>query len=152
MNKGCYKKGHIPWIKGRKKKKICLNCGKEFSSTTSNGSIGRRKYCSQKCSGLGQGFKKGQNAGEKNTMWVGDSVSYQGLHCWLIRNYGSPKECSLCGEVNPIKRYEWANISGEYKRDINDYIRLCKKCHNDKDGVNAWQNQAKWRQDKVYTR
>jgi len=23
----------------------------------------------------------------------------------------------------------WHNISGEYKRDVSDWIRLCAKCH-----------------------
>ena len=25
--------------------------------------------------------------------------------------------------------YEWANISGEYKRNRNDFLRLCRTCH-----------------------
>jgi len=143
MNSGCYQKGHIPWIKGKKIKKICLYCGKEFVSTDSNGSIGRRKYCSARCSGLSTGFKVGQTKGNNNIMWKGNKVGYHGLHCWLTRNYGQPKQCVVCGENRPNKRYEWANISKKYKRDITDWIRMCKKCHNDYDKVNAWQNKKR---------
>jgi len=27
------------------------------------------------------------------------------------------------------KRYEWANVSGKYRREREDFVRLCKKCH-----------------------
>lgn len=28
---------------------------------------------------------------------------------------------------------EWANLSGEYRRDLSDYIELCVPCHRLKD-------------------
>jgi len=53
-----------------------------------------------------------------------------------------PSKCEFCGTTQ-AKRFEWANIDGEYRRNLDDFIRLCKKCHNDYDGVNAWQNKAR---------
>jgi hypothetical protein len=32
-----------------------------------------------------------------------------------------------CSRVS--RKYEWANISKIYKRDISDYVQLCKSCH-----------------------
>lgn len=82
---------------------------------------------------------------EKSMHWKGDEVGYFGVHDWLTKHYGQPKYCSNCGSKDKDKRYEWANISGQYKRTINDFVRLCKKCHNDYDQVNAWQN---WKRSK----
>ena len=72
---------------------------------------------------------KGLKSNEKNPMWKGDEVGYSALHIWIEHRLGKPKVCNKCGENNPDKRYEWSNISGEYKRDIKDWERLCAKCH-----------------------
>ena len=84
---------------------------------------------------------------EKNQHWKGDNVGYHGVHDWLTRQYGQPKKCESCLLDDENARYEWANTSGKYKRDRKDFMRLCKKCHNDYDGVNAWQN---WKRAKGY--
>ncbi len=65
---------------------------------------------------------------ENNPAWKGDKVKYRALHAWIGRKLGKPKICSDCG-TTVAKCYEWANISGEYKRDLSDWKRLCKKCH-----------------------
>lgn len=61
-------------------------------------------------------------------MWKGDLVEYRGLHNWINRNYGSPSICERCGSGNK-KKYDWANITGEYKRERINWIRLCRGCH-----------------------
>ena len=66
--------------------------------------------------------------GEKVWNWKGDNVGYGGLHAWVRRKLGTPQNCARCGTTT-AKRYEWANISGEYRRDITDWIRLCTSCH-----------------------
>lgn len=70
----------------------------------------------------------GKIAGEKHPGWKGDKVQYRGLHNWIEKRLGKPKECTKCADVN-AKRYHWHNISGKYQRDLNDWIRLCAKCH-----------------------
>jgi len=69
--------------------------------------------------------------GEKNPMWKGDEVGFTGIHAWVRRNKRKSDVCEICGEQKP---YDLANISGEYKRDINDYQWLCRKCHMMEDG------------------
>lgn len=66
--------------------------------------------------------------GEKNHMWKGDEVGYSGVHAWVRSRLGTPQYCAKCQSHEP-QRYEWANISGNYKREIDDWIRLCTKCH-----------------------
>lgn len=58
--------------------------------------------------------------------WKGDKVGYRGLHMWIRRERGNPTFCTHCPS---IKNLEWANISGEYKHDIADWLELCRKCH-----------------------
>lgn len=74
-------------------------------------------------------FKEGQVAEEKNFFWKGDEAGYTAIHQWLGRKLGKPNKCSNCGTIK-AKRFEWANISRKYKRTTDDYMRLCKKCHN----------------------
>ncbi len=71
------------------------------------------------------------NNGIKNGMWKGNKVGYQGLHNWIRRYKPKPKLCEVCKKEKP---YEIANISGKYKRDVNDFEWLCRKCHMIKDG------------------
>lgn len=135
----------------------CLVCNSRLSDKRGKN---RPKYCRMHFSKTKEykiktsktWFKKGatpHNAGkvfmpeDKNPAWKGDDVGYHALHHWVSRHMGRPKLCSVCGQDDPSKRYEWANISREYKRDKGDWIRMCKKCHNDYDGVNIWQQNKR---------
>ena len=53
---------------------------------------------------------------------------YRSVHYWIESVLGKPMVCTKC-QTQVSKRFNWANISGEYKRDITDWIRLCAKCH-----------------------
>lgn len=82
---------------------------------------------------------KDMHKGDRAYNYKGDKVSYAGLHMWVSRWKGKPNFCEIC-KSKDAKRYEWANKSGEYKRDLNDWMRLCKKCHfaNDDVGRKMW--------------
>lgn len=81
----------------------------------------------------------------KSHNWKGDDVSYHGLHVWVRNRLGKPFMCEQCGKDDKDTRYEWSNIDGEYKRDLNDYIMLCVSCHRKRD------NALKLRQKKDLT-
>lgn len=70
--------------------------------------------------------------------YKGDKVSYSGLHHWLKYHLGKPSKCENCGLTK--SRYEWANVSGEYLRDLDDWVSLCVICHRlvDDTGKKAW--------------
>lgn len=70
--------------------------------------------------------------GENHPMWKGDDVSYGGLHNWVYRKLGQPSHCMICTSKDE-KFYEWANVSHEYKRHVEDWIRLCVSCHRNYD-------------------
>ena len=71
---------------------------------------------------------KGKHSNEENPAWKGEKVKYMGLHNWVRRHLGTPKKCMHCGTTEE-KVYHWANISKKYKRDLNDWVRLCVPCH-----------------------
>lgn len=66
--------------------------------------------------------------GERNAMWRGDDAGYQALHLRVEAERGKPCHCEECGTTDPSKRYEWANLTGNYA-DTSDYARMCVSCH-----------------------
>jgi len=68
--------------------------------------------------------------GENNPKWKGAQVEYRGLHNWIEYHKQWTGICQMCGFI-AIKRRELdlANISGNYYRNVNDFMWLCKKCH-----------------------
>lgn len=110
--------------KGNKNLKVtCIDCGKKLKDYRSK----RCRCCWKK----NETFFLDKQIGGKNVNWKGDKVGYRGLHYWVIRN--KPKTpCIKCGSN---KNLQVSNISGEYKREINDYEWLCAKCHICKDGT-----------------
>lgn len=136
--------------------KICLACNTEF------GVVPKRKdtakYCSDKCriaclrpkdyvctphhakkiSEGKTGKKVPSLQGVKSSHWKGDRVTYSGLHHWVKKEMGSPSYCEHCGANNlKPRQYHWANKSQQYKRELEDWLRLCVKCHRkyDKDRI-----------------
>lgn len=127
-------------------KKVCFICSNIFEVR------GKRKitakFCSVKCKGISQlgnsawwvnrdivltnsgrtRFKKEQVSEEKNSQWKGDSASYSAKHHWVTRKLGKAQKCEICGEFS-LKNYQWANRSGQYKRDLTDYFQSCIPCH-----------------------
>ena len=61
-----------------------------------------------------------------NPMWKGDNVSLVPLHQWIRRRKSKPEFCEFCSISKP---YDLANISGKYRRDIDDFMWLCRSCH-----------------------
>lgn len=112
---GGVKKGSIPWNKGTAKIWRC-RCG-NLKKKTSN-------FC-VKC-----------NKGNNHYEWKGAGVGYRGLHNWVINRLGKPDICEHCGKSGlGGHQIHWANKSGEYKRTLEDWIRLCYRCHRIYDGL-----------------
>lgn len=72
----------------------------------------------------------GLKFGKDHYEWSGNDVSYRSLHKWVYKYVGSPIICSSCGKRGKGHNIHWANKSGEYKRETDDWIVLCPKCHN----------------------
>lgn len=103
---GDFKKGSKPWNKGKGDYAKKLGFGKWMKGRTD----------------------------EQNNAWKGDEVGYGALHDWIRSKKGTPIQCSNCGKKSKVPQMiHWANVSGEYYRDLNDWIRLCAKCHKEHD-------------------
>lgn len=134
--------------------KKCRTCGTLFTKGA-HCSLKRwaeKKYCSRACINKGRpGWRKGKkfeykpniklrgkatwNKGQKgykesaeNGMWKGSEASLIAKHTFVVRRLGKPQRCEHCGTTEK-RMYHWANISGNYLRDVSDYIRLCVPCH-----------------------
>ena len=118
----------------------CKQCKQEFKAPPSDNSKFCKKLCYTKYQsevGYSHAYQKGHttaNKGENHHNWGGESVGYSGVHKWVYKQMGQPSICDECHRTDQPK-YEWANISREYKRDLTDWRRLCKKCHQRYDDV-----------------
>lgn len=79
---------------------------------------------------------KDKISGERNKNWKGDKAGHHSIHTWVRTRLGTPQECEHCGTTS-ANFFDWANKSGEYKREITDWLRLCRKCHSDYDRENG---------------
>jgi len=130
----------------------CKQCNKVFKAypckkqvycsrecVTKDGRYGFQKGCKPKISAearkrQGRTLSK-KYIGKGNPGWKGDKISVHALHTWIRRHYGRPSEhqCTLCEE----QAHDWANINHEYKRDIDDFLPMCRKCHTKHDYENG---------------
>lgn len=108
------RKGHLT-SKETKRKIGLANKGKIISDK-------RKKQISKSLTG--------RYRNEENPRWKGDNVGYGCLHAWVRKYLGQPTKCEHCGKDGLTgHQIHWANKSGEYKRNLDDWLRLCVKCH-----------------------
>lgn len=91
-----------------------------------------------------------REVGELSRAWKGNEAGYVAKHMWISKHYGKANKCIKCGGV--AKRYEWANISGEYRRDISDYMMLCPSCHRKMDHGEYCKRGHKYTKQNTYIR
>lgn len=113
-------KGHIPWnlgLVGWRKAPLsgkiieCTRCGR--SKYFEPNQLKKRpcKFCSVLCA-------------RKSEMKV--SLKYSSIHSRISREWGKADICEQCGKTKSV---DWANKSGKYLLDRNDWVKLCRKDH-----------------------
>ncbi len=112
------------WNINHNVRKECVICEKEFKAKFSHAS--RRKCCSVKCRHKWQSIRM---TGKNNSNYgnLKENVGYFGLHMWVRKQLGKPSACLFCQTKENL---QWANKSGDYKRDLTDWLPLCVKCHS----------------------
>lgn len=128
-------------------------CGNTFHPTNQQLANGHGKFCSRKCAfenptprkkytitsvnkgwfGNKPAWNKGIKTGIIPPNFKGEKVGYDALHDWVNRHKGKALLCEHCGKDHG--RIEWANKSHKYKRDLSDWVSLCKPCHNKYDNI-----------------
>lgn len=64
--------------------------------------------------------------GQENHAWRGDSVGYSGVHDYVKHRKTKPRACQICHREVKL---QLANISGNYTRDVADYMWACHSCN-----------------------
>lgn len=137
--------------------KNCLFCNKIFFkaiNTSLKNWNNISKYCGRDCSNkskigkpganLGKSFraspatefKKGENLNESHPLWRGEDAHIKSKHSWVKRHKGKAEQCLNCQVSSETKTIDWANIDHKYKRNLDDYISLCRSCHRKFDIAN----------------
>lgn len=110
----------------RTEKRKCSVCTTKFYTNKTEVKRGGGKFCSRAC--WYKHFRETVPTEHKSWAWKGGNVGKGGLHNWVQKHKGKPRKCEHC-HTTKAKQYDWANISQEYKRDVNDFKRLCRSCH-----------------------
>ena len=126
-----FKKGQAPWNKG-----IKTGPNPEHSARMKGRPSWNKGLKGYKAGEEHWSFGKERNEirDEKHWNWKGEDGIYSTHHQWVKRRLGKPSLCEHCGTTE-AKRFEWANKSGQYKRDLSDWMRLCTSCHHKYDRI-----------------
>ena len=117
-----FKKGVTPWNKGMKG----FLAGEKHYGFGKNRSEETKIKISEN--------RKGKGTNERQHLWKGNKAGYTAIHTWLRGRLGTARHCSFNSD-HKSTRYHWANISGSYLRDIDDWASLCPKCHKTYDKI-----------------
>ncbi|MBU1092552.1 hypothetical protein KJ836_02705 [Patescibacteria group bacterium] len=110
----------VPWLKGKTVNR---------SKYPNMGHLTKQsQQVKDKCALTWFGKKRPEFSGENHPQWKGDDAGYAAIHNWVRRNFDGEDLCEFCGSEKS-KVYDWANISGKYKRNKSDWLRLCRSCH-----------------------
>lgn len=120
LRKQGFKNGKLAWnwVGGKPK---CNSCGKKLS-------IYAKQSKTKKCNTC---WKSGLICDSSNS-YKGSKAGYRAIHKGVERRLGTPRICSIC-KTREAKRYHWSNIDHKYNRSLKYWIRLCVKCHKQRD-------------------
>jgi len=110
------------WKGGKPK---CMDCEIQISYYKKRCKSCNGKWIYKNGGGLGT-WTKHNYTSQNNHAWKGDNVGYTALHEW-VRKRLNRERCYHC-DTNKRKIYA-ANKSGNYRRNLNDWIPLCNPCH-----------------------
>jgi hypothetical protein len=118
--------------------RVCTICQKEFLAYKYDVTKGGGLTCSRPCFHERYSSIRGTYQGTKPVV---GNLAYQALHRWVNKELGQPKSCEFCKTTEGW--FDWSNISGEYKRELSDWQRLCRKCHRKYDNISE-KLKASW--------
>lgn len=74
-------------------------------------------------------WNKGTKTDRRAINYLGESASKGAKHKWFYQKYGIPDKCEKCGVERKDKLIEWSNIDHKYRRNLEDWRKLCRSCH-----------------------
>lgn len=132
-------------------------CGVEFYVQPGLKRSGKGKFCSVACRRANMTRRSGLKYDLKvvNKTWYqpgndpihkfpkgvrphnfkSEGVGYHSLHDWVARHKGKAAKCEKCKSTVNV---QWANKSWKYKRELDDWLELCYRCHRKYDRNGGW--------------
>lgn len=117
----------------------CRRCYKKYSIGRTHIMVNKRPVNFPECLDCRKKLRYGHkrckpcywkfNTGTNHYMWKKEGLSYKHLHKYIRKTLGKPTICSSCKKSFPIRYIHWANKSGNYLKNLSDWINLCVKCH-----------------------
>lgn len=105
--------------------RYCKICGNQILNSH------YKSTCSRKC------MKKYYTNERRFWNWKGDNVGYNALHKWIRNNKPKSEFCNQCNDKLTLIIH---NVSGEYRRDFDDWEWICYPCHAK---IHEWGNNFK---------
>jgi len=98
--------------------KNCIDCNKKLGD-----------FYAKRCKGCSNKIKWSGKTGENSPFWKDDNATYKQKHSYINKNFGKATHCEnpQCRKISNF--FEWANISGTYKRDRSDWMMACHSCN-----------------------
>jgi hypothetical protein len=106
------------------------NLGRKHSAKTkekiSNSCKGRTSYWKGKNNPT-KGISRPHMQSSNSSKWKGSDAKYKAIHMWVGRHKGAARthKCTYCDNMAT----QWSNIDHKYRRNLDDYKPVCKKCH-----------------------
>lgn len=69
-----------------------------------------------------------------NTNYIDGRANYSSVHKWIVRWYGKASKCENVNCTGKSKKFDWANMTDKYEKNIKNFLQLCRSCHTKKDG------------------
>ena len=114
-------------LKGHTLKCSCFICKAKRRETSGKNHPRYRKRQTQEVKNKIRKAQLGKYIGEKSGMWKGDLAGICAMHHWVIqiKGYANEHKCIDC----PNQARDWSNKDHQYKRNVDDYLPRCRKCH-----------------------
>lgn len=87
--------------------------------------------------------------GNKSPYWKGNDATYKQIHSYINKKWGKANKCEIINCRETSNFFEWANLSGKYKRDRKDWVMACHSCNQRMDYIRR--NGDKCRKGHKYT-
>lgn len=140
VNSGSFKKNSIPWNKGIEgnyfSKQVVDKAKERIKAYIANETPEQREKRTFKFRTMPRVATMKGKVETLSPNWKGESATYNAKHRWIQTHWKKTGICELClqkRKPKPNTRLKWgthwANKSGEYLRQREDWYELCPKCH-----------------------
>ncbi len=112
-----YRDKPIPWNKGMRGLHLSPLTEWKKGETPTNSKVFKKGLIP---------WNKGQDNGKSAWFYRDRILEYKALHKRINRKFKEVETCMFCGKKGCL---HCANVSGEYRENLSDWMKLCVSCH-----------------------